>query len=146
MPDVIKQAAILTTSGNVRSAYFGDDAGQVYKFKTGLNDNGDAIPFKWVGAPQMSGVAHLQKDYKYLYVSLDRTAKHGIDVLYSIDFEDFKPLGTAYNVVSELAFPAGTSGHNIRIQYATNTTADQQRILGHICLGDILPGRLTNVR
>jgi len=145
MPDVIKMAAILTTSANVRSAYFGDDAGQVYKFKTGLTDNTAAIPFKWVGAPQMSGYPHLQKDYQYFYVFLDRTAKSGIDVLYSIDFEDFKPLGTAYNVVSELPFPPGTSGHNIRIQYSTTTTADQQKILGHLCQGEILPGRLGDV-
>jgi len=145
MPDVVKMAAILTTSGNVRSAYFGDDAGQVYKFKTGLNDNSDAIPFKWVGAPQMSGYPQLQKDYQYLYVFLDRTAKSGIDVLYSIDFEDFKPLGTAYNTVSELAFPPGTRGHNIRIMYSTNSLSSQQTILGHLALGEILPGRLGSV-
>ena len=146
MPDVIKMAAILTTSGNVRSAYIGDDAGQVYKFKTGNNDNTAAIPFKWTGAPQMSGYPHLQKDYKYLYVFLDRTAKTGIDVLYSIDFQDFEPLGTAYNTVSELPFPSGTAGHNIRIQYATNTTNAQQKILGHLCMGDIQPGRLGDVK
>jgi hypothetical protein len=145
MADVIKQAAVLTTSGNVRSAYIGDDAGQVYKFKTGNNDNGDPIPFKWVGAPQMSGNAHLQKDYKYFYVFLDRTAKYGIDVSYSVDFEDFKPLGTAYNAISELPFPAGTPGHNIRIMYSTNLTTDQQKILGHLAVGDVLRGRLGEV-
>jgi len=146
MPDVIQQAAILTTSGNVRSAYVGDDAGQVYKFKTGNDDNGDPIPFKWAGAPQASGAAHLQKDYEYFYVFLDRTAKYGIDVLYSLDFEDFEPLGTATNVVSELAFPAGTSGHNIRIAYETNLTTDQQKILGYLCIGNIQRGRLGDVK
>jgi len=145
MGDVIKNVAILTTSANVRSAYFGDDAGWVYKFKTGNNDDAVAIPFKWVGAPQLSGQPHLQKDYKYFYVFLDRTAKYGIDVFYSVDFEDFKPLGTATKSVTEFAFPPGTQGHNIRISYSTNLTTDQQKILGHICLGDVLRGRLGSV-
>lgn len=146
LADVVKQAAILTTVANVRSAYIGNDAGQVYKFNTGNVDNSTAIPFKWVGAPQMSGSVHLEKDYKYLYVLLDRTAKYGIDVFYSLNFQDFKPLGTAKEVVSELAFPAGSKGHNIRIAYETNLTTDQQKILGHVCLGEILPGRLGSVR
>lgn len=144
--DVITKAAILTTSANVRSAYFGNSAGQVYKFKTGNNDNAVAIPFKWTGAPQMAGVPYLQKDFKYLYVFLDRTAKYGIDVFYSVDFDEFKPLGTATDVVSELAFPSGTNGHNIRIAYETDLTSDQQKIYGHVCLGDILPGRLLSVK
>ena len=55
-------------------------------------------------------------------------------------------MGTAVNAVSELAFPSGTNGHNIRIAYETNTTNDQQKILGHLCLGDILPGRLGDVK
>lgn len=146
MPDAVTKAAVLTTSGNVRSSYFGNDAGQVYKFRTGIIDNATAISFKWVGGPQMSGYAHLQKDYEYFYVMLNRTAKSGIDVFFSVDFGAFKQLGTAKDVISELAFPPGTSGHNIRIAYETNTTADQQKILGHVCLGDIQPGRLGNVQ
>lgn len=141
----VKKAAILTTSGNVRSAYFGDDAGQVFKFKTGNNDNGQPIPFKWVGSPYMSGYPHLQKDYKYLYVYLDGTANTGIDVYYSLDFQDFKKLGTATKTITELAFPAGTKANNIRLMYASNTDLEQQKILGHQCMGSIMPGRLGDV-
>lgn len=143
--DSVKQAAILTTSGNVRSAYIGNSAGQVYKYNTGITDNTAAIPFDFVGAPNMSGIPYLQKDYKFLYVYLDRTANTGIDVFYSVDFKDFKPLGTATDVVSELQFPPGVRGFNIRLKYATNTTNDQQKILGHVCLGDVLPGRLGSI-
>lgn len=144
--DAVKSAAILTNSTNVRSAYIGNSAGQVYKYKVGNNDNTAAIPFKWTGAPQMSGQSHQIKDYKYLYVFLDRTAKYGIDVFYSIDFGDFKPLGTATDAVSELIFPSSASGHNIRIAYRTNMTSDQQKIFGHVCLGDVQPGRLRGVK
>lgn len=143
--DAITQAAILTTSGNVRSAYIGSSLGQVYKFKDGITDNTAAIPFTFVGAPYMSGIPFLQKDYKYLYVYLDRTSNMGIEVYYSVDFKDFRKLGTATDVVSELQFPSGVRGFNIRLKYATNTTVDQQKILGHVCLGDVLPGRLGNV-
>lgn len=145
MADVITQAAILTTAGNVRLAYLGDDAGQVYKFKFGNTDNGDPIPFHWTGAPLMSGNPDLQKDYKYLYVYLSRTAQSGVDVYYSIDFGDFKPLGTASMAVHELPFPSGTNGHNIRIAYGSNLSTDMQDILGHVCIGEILQGRLRSV-
>lgn len=146
MADVIKQVTVLTTTGKVRSAYFGDSAGQVYKFKTGLNDNSDPIPFKWVSPALTSDAPHLIKDYKYLYVFLDRTAKYGIDVLYSIEFGDWQPLGTATGVVSELAFPPGTQGCNIQIQYASNALLDQQKILGQLCLGEVQQGRLGDVK
>lgn len=143
----VKQATSLTTSANVRNMYFGDTAGQVYKFKSGNNDNTAAIPFKWVGVPQLCNEKYLHylKDFKTWYVYLDRTAKTGIDVFYSIDFQDFKLLGTAYKTVSMLDFPAGTRGYNIRIAYETCTTNDQQKILGHLCLGDIIESNLEEV-
>lgn len=146
LADVVQQAAILTTVGNDRSAYIGNDAGQVYKFNDGFIDNATPIPFKWTGAPQMSGQPTLQKNYEYFYVFLDRTAKYGINVLYSIDFGEFKPLGLAKDVVSELPFLSGSQGHNIRIAYESNLTTDQQKILGHVCLGGIEPGRLLPVK
>ena len=142
----VARAAILTTSGDVRHAYLGSDSGQVYKFKSGNNDNGAPIPFKWIGGPQVSGASHLQKNYDYLYVFLDRTAKYGIEVFYSIDFGDFESLGTASEVVSELPFPSGTSGHNIRISFQSNLTTDQQKILGYTCLGSVASGRLGSVQ
>ena len=145
MPDVVKMAAILTTSGNVRSAYIGNDSGQVYKFKTGNDDNGAAIPFKWTGALQTSGYPYLNKDYETFYVFLDGTAKTGIDVYYSIDFGEFRPLGTAKDSVSEFLFPPGTSGHNMRIMYMSLLKVDQQKILGHMCMGSVLKGRLGSV-
>lgn len=144
--DSVKAAAILTTSGNVRSAYFGNSAGQVYKFKTGNTDNTAAIPFKWVSSLEISKAPHLLKDYQYLYVMLDRTAKPGIDVFYSIDFQDFKSLGTAWYQTTELKFPPGTTGHNIRLAFESNTTLGQQGILGYVGLGEYQPGRLGNVK
>lgn len=145
MGDTVKVAAILTTSGNVRDAYFGNSSGQVYKFRTGNNDNTVAIPFKWTSMQYTSNAPQLLKDYKYLYVYLERTAKPGIDVFYSVDFDDFKPLGTAHKTVSEFVFPSGISGNSIRIQFAQNSTTDQQNIYGFVCLGDIEAGRLQDV-
>lgn len=143
--DSVKAAAILTTTGNVRSAYFGNSAGQVYKFKTGSTDNTAAIPFKWTGTIQTAQAPYLQKDFKLLYVYLDRTAKPGVNVHYSIDYRDFRPLGQAFKTVNEFHFPAGTQGYNIRIMYTNNSSADQQNIRGHLCLGTIKPGKLGDV-
>lgn len=145
MNDVIHNAAILTTAAHVRSAYVGDDSGQIYKFNTGNDDDGVGIPFKWAGPPNMSGNPHLNKDYKYFYVFLDRTAKNGINVSYSLDFGDPQPLGLANKTVNEFAFPPGTQGHNIRIFYESNLKTDQQKIEGHVCLGEVLKGRLGDI-
>lgn len=144
--DSVTVAAILTTSGNVRSAYFGNSAGQVYKFKTGNTDNSAAIPFKWTGTIQTSQAPYLQKDYKILYVYMDRTAKPGVEVFYSVDYADFKPFPQmAYKTVNEFLFPPGTQGYNIRISYTSNSSIDQQSIRGHLCLGTIKAGKLGDV-
>jgi hypothetical protein len=135
----LNSAFVMTTSGNVRNMYVGDTAGQVHKFKFGNNDNSSAIPFKWKSGPMMSGLPENKKDYQVLLVYSDRTAKEGVSVFYSVDFKDFRPLGTANKVVNELKFPTGTRGYNIRIAYSANATTDQQKICGHVCLGEILP-------
>lgn len=144
--DVVKVAAILT-SGDSSSqyGYFGNDSGQVYQFKTGNTDNGTAIPFKWRSAVETCNAPHLKKKFKHLSVRLESTAKPGIDVYYSVNFKDFKLLGTAWKSVHEFQFPRGTTGHNIRLLFGSNTSADQPNILGYTCMGDYVVGKLGDV-
>lgn len=139
---VPKIGMTLTTSGNSRSMYFGDSLGQVYKFKTGNNDDGNPIPFKWLSPSLTSAAPYLRKDYQYLYIYLDQNTKPGIDVFYSVDYGDFEPLGKAYKVVSELSFPEKTKGHNIRIVFASNHSKTHPKIYGYTLTGDTEKSRI----
>jgi len=139
---VPKVATILTTSPSTRNMYFGDSFGQVYKFKTGNNDNGAEIPFKYRSPLLLSSAPHKIKSYEYLYVFMDRDSEPGVQVYYSVDFEQFKILGIASKSVSELPFPSNTRGHNIQIMYASNHSKAHQDIYGHMLMGEVLEDRL----
>ena len=146
MNDVVKVGAVLT-SGDSSSqyGYFGNDNGQVYRFKTGNTDNGTAIPFKWKSAVETCNAPHLEKEFHRISIRLESVAKPGIDVFYSVNFKDFKPLGTVWKSVHELWFPKGTKGQNIRLMFSSNSSADQPNILGYTCMGEYMIGKLGDV-
>jgi hypothetical protein len=147
MQDSVKVAAILTSgSGASQFSYFGNSGGQVYKFRTGLDDNSSAIPFELITAPDVSKAPHRQKDYKEFIVFLDGTSLPGVDVLYSIDYNDFQPLGHAQSLITKLRFPSDATGYSIRIMYKSIGTKGQQKIRGHMCFGKVKTGDLLDVR
>lgn len=150
LQDPVKASAILTDTNGAqgftdRSAYFGDDSGQIYKYGTGNNNNGAPIPFKWVSRLETAQYPYREKEFEYLYVFTDKEAKPGVDVYISIDYKDFQFIGNANKSTSLLRIPSGSHGHHIRISFQTNNTGEQQTIYGYMGVGKVLPWRLTDV-
>jgi hypothetical protein len=107
--------------------YFIDDTGRLFRDETGLKDHHDSIPFELT-----LGEHDFNEDLSKVYsgVIVDSEYAQSARVAYSIDGNDYKPLGQLDATSKKFIFPHDARGRKIQYQFTHNDTGQAPAING----------------